>query len=175
MQVGQGSTDGGSTPFWVQFVNSMQSSRSGSQDHQLHSLLLPQNLWQPSTSSTNLKSIEYSYVVVILNKWISFIEVSMCMITDLALPIHVALSPLGYVKLPIRPFEISVQFDHRSPRSLQEGGLIGAFRYFWTIKETVCLVWHSKLGNLLQNYSSSAYHRCWTQSQSWKGKSAESQ
>ena len=62
------------------------------------------------------------------------------MITDLALPIHVALSPLGYVKLPIRPFEISVQCV-----LLQDGGLIGAFRYFWMIKETVCMVLFFKI------------------------------
>ena len=73
----------------------------------------------------------------------------MYMITDLALPIHVALSPLGYVKLPIRPFEISVQCV-----ILQEGGLIGALdTFFGRIKKL--FVWYD-----IQNYSSSAYHRC---------------
>ena len=61
MQVGHRLTDGGSTPSAVQFVNSPQSSRSGSQDHQLHSSSWTQNLWQPSTSSEDLKATEYSY------------------------------------------------------------------------------------------------------------------
>ena len=60
MQSGQGSTAGGSMPTSVQLWKSIHSSKAGSQDHQLQSWLLPQNLWHPSASWVTLKSREYS-------------------------------------------------------------------------------------------------------------------
>ena len=60
MHSGHGSTAGGSMPTSVQLAKSMQSSKAGSHDHQLHSSFLPQNLWHPSASWVTLKSREYS-------------------------------------------------------------------------------------------------------------------
>ena len=60
MHSGHGSTAGGSMPTSVQLAKSMQSSKAGSHDHQLHSWFLPQNLWHPSASWVTLKSREYS-------------------------------------------------------------------------------------------------------------------
>ena len=98
MQSGQGSTAGGSTPS-VQLWKSMQSSKAGSQDHQLHSRFLPQNLWHPSASWVTLKSREYSLSRNLVS-FQSMTTISQRIIfTNLALAEHVALLGLRYVHL----------------------------------------------------------------------------
>ena len=113
MHSGQGSTAGGSTPTSVQLWKSMQSSKAGSQDHQLHSSFLPQNLWHPSASWVTLKSREYSLdekMVELKQKFLckaiynykyNITTKPRTIFTYLALTKHIALPRLRDVHLPV--------------------------------------------------------------------------